>query len=75
VDGAPEDQIPDEQKKSLGGLHTPNLNEAQAERVQTPEEDKEDDEVSESDLQNYAEEIQHLFPKYAVHDRGHMREI
>lgn len=33
------------------------------------------DEVSESDLQNYAEEIQHLFPKYAVKERAGVREI
>lgn len=40
----------DEHKKSQGGLHTPNLNEGRADRIQTPEDDKEDDEVSESDL-------------------------
>lgn len=34
-----------------------------------------EDDVSESDLQNYAEEIQHLFPKYAVRDRAGVREI
>ena len=34
-----------------------------------------EDDVSESDLQNYAEEIQHLFPKYAVRERAGVREI
>lgn len=40
----------------------------------SPEAQIEDD-VSESDLQNYAEEIQHLFPKYAVKERHGLREI
>ena len=34
-----------------------------------------EDDVNESDLQNYAEEIQHLFPKYAVRERAGVREI
>lgn len=38
-------------------------------------EDVIEDDVSESDLQNYAEEIQHLFPKYAVRERAGVREI
>jgi hypothetical protein len=33
VDGAHEEQIPDDQKKSLGGLHTPALNDANGDRV------------------------------------------